>query len=462
MSEPLPPEFQVVEGSQEEVRCILPSRPPQLGRYLIGFALLAFLLTGGFLLVPTLLFHREGFFLLPFIVLVPFCLALAAAGLYLAAGHVEVEIRRGMFRSVARLGPLKWSRSWPVDRVRRFLVSEVPGKAGRVAAPAYKLPADMAMLTADVGAGKPVAVALLYPRDLLQRLADELSRRREMLPAEPPAIGGREESPERQAVQAAASELGTAAEAAPAREHPDDLPTVPAVASSGKPGTALRYWLASGDDHPGCMLGCVFFFMLGWWGFLSFWGYELAQSHRQDPAAWANAPGWVKGWLWVQTIFFVPFGLAGLWLVGYFLWYVYRTLGHRRSRVEVSAQPLHPGQEFEVFVSQSGPLRLKSLRVLFVCQEEASYGQGTDIRTETRRTEQIEVVYEEAFAIARGFPYEFRRTLRVPARAMHSFQARHHKVRWLVVIAGDVAGWPNFERTFPVVVHPAPGDEEPR
>jgi hypothetical protein len=461
MSEPLRPELQVVAESAEEVRCILPSRSPHLGRYLIRFALLALTLMGGFILVLLLVLRHEGFMLLPFIAMVPFVLGLASAGLYLAAGHVEVDIRRGVLRSVACLGPLKWSRSWPLSRVRRFLVNDVAGKAGRAAAPSYKIPADLAMLVADVGGAKPVAVALLYPRDLLQRLADELSRRRELLYPEPPAVGCPEESPEWKAVQAAAQAPEKATEPAPS-EHPDDLPTVPTVDLSGKPGTMLRYRLTSRDDHPGCMLGCVFFFTLAWWGFISFWGYELVQGHRQDPAAWANAPVWVKGWLWFQTIFFVPFGLAGLWLVGYFLWHLYRTLGHRRAQVEVSAQPLHPGEEFEVFVSQSGPLQLNNLRVVFVCQEEASYGQGTDVRTETRRVEQVEVVREEAFTIARGFPYEIRRTVRVPARAMHSFEAKHNKIRWLVVIAGDVAGWPNFERTFPVVVHPTPGNEGPQ
>jgi hypothetical protein len=461
MSEPLPPEFQVVEVSPDEVCCILPSRPPRLGRYLIGFALMALILMGGFLLVPTLLFRRDGFFLLPFIVLVPFSLALATGGLYLAAGHVEVEIRRGALRSVACLGPLKWSRSWPLGRIRKFRVNEMPGKAGRAADATYKLPADMAMLMAEVDSSKPVAVALLYPRDLLQRLADELSRRRELLHAEPPALGCLAESPDQQAVDAAAQAPATVAEAAPARQWPDDLPTVPAVDYSGKPGTMLHYRLMSGDNHPGCMLGCVFCFMLAWWGFISFWGYGLVQGHLQDPAAWANAPVWVKGWLWFQTIFFLPFALAGLWLVGYFLWHVYRTLGHRRSRVEVSAQPLHPGDEFEVFISQFGPLRLKSLRVLFVCQEEASYGQGTNVRTETRRVEEVEVVREEALAIARGFPYQVHCKVRVPARAMHSFEAKRNKIRWLVIIAGDVAGWPSFERTFPAIVHPAPGREVP-
>jgi hypothetical protein len=191
--------------------------------------------------------------------------------------------------------------------------------------------------------------------------------------------------------------------------------------------------------------------MLVWWAFISVWGYGLAQAHLQAQAAGAGRR------LWFQTIFFVPFALAAVWLVVEVLRHLYLTLAHRQARVEVSAQPLHPGEEFEVFVSQPGPLRLRCLRVCLVCQEEASYGEDSELPTEKRRAEQIEVLREEAFAIGRGFPYEERRAARVPPRAMHSFEAKHNKVRWLVAVAGDVAGGPSFEQLFPVVVHPAPG-----
>jgi hypothetical protein len=196
--------------------------------------------------------------------------------------------------------------------------------------------------------------------------------------------------------------------------------------------------------------------MLVWWGFVSFWGYGLLQSHLQNRQAGGKLPAAFEGWLWFQTVFFIPFALAAVWLLVYLLRQVYLTLGHRPTRVEVSAQPLHRGEKFEVFVLQSGPLQVKGLRVLLVCQEEASYGEGTNVRTETRRAVEVEIVREDAFAIARGFPYEARRSVQVPERAMHSFDAAHNKVRWLVVVSGDVAGWPSFEHKFPLVVHPPP------
>jgi hypothetical protein len=454
MTEPISPVLKIVEESSGEVHYILPSRPPQLGRYLIGFGILApiALIAFAFLGVPFRDDAQLAFVSTP---LVLFGLFIAGLGLWFAAGHVEVEIRHGTLRSVSCLGPLRWSRSFPLRSVSGFLINDLAGKAGRAAtAKTYKLPVDMATLQACVEGGKPMVLALMYPRDLLQRLADELSRRRELLDAEQPCLENREALTERKTVQEATRQPDKAAEPAPPEQSADGLPTVPTVDLSAKPGTTLRHRLASVGEHPGCALTCVVIFALVWCGFVSFWGYGLVQAHLQN---WRNAPALAQGWLWFQTIFFLPFILGGVMLVAHVLRNVYVTLGHRRTRVEVSAQPLHPGEEFEVFVSQSGPLRVKDLRVLFVCQEEASYGAGTDRRTETRRVEELEVARAEAFAIARGVPYEIKRTVRVPVRAMHSFEVEHNKVRWLVVVAGEVVGWPKFEHSFLVVVHPEPG-----
>jgi hypothetical protein len=37
---------------------------------------------------------------------------------------------------------------------------------------------------------------------------------------------------------------------------------------------------------------------------------------------------------------------------------------------------------------------------------------------------------------------------------MHSFKADHNEVRWRLLVRGDVAGWPPFDRSFPIVVIP--------
>ena len=44
--------------------------------------------------------------------------------------------------------------------------------------------------------------------------------------------------------------------------------------------------------------------------------------------------------------------------------------------------------------------------------------------------------------------------VKVPAGAMHSFKSGHNGINWKIVVKGDVAQWPDYQRCFPVIVHP--------
>ena len=39
---------------------------------------------------------------------------------------------------------------------------------------------------------------------------------------------------------------------------------------------------------------------------------------------------------------------------------------------------------------------------------------------------------------------------------MHSFRSEHNEISWKLLVKGAVAGWPDYERSFPVIVHPGP------
>ena len=78
----------------------------------------------------------------------------------------------------------------------------------------------------------------------------------------------------------------------------------------------------------------------------------------------------------------------------------------------------------------------------------------TDTRTETRDVCRREVYRREGFEVHRGLPFEAECELVVPENAMHSFKADHNEIRWKLVVAGDVAGWPDYQREFPVIVCP--------
>lgn len=163
----------------------------------------------------------------------------------------------------------------------------------------------------------------------------------------------------------------------------------------------------------------------------------------------AGQPDW---WL---TGFVVPFAVLG----GILLYYLARQLllagGRGTTRIEVSDHPLHPGGTCQVLVSHTGQLTLDRLEVFLVCDEQASYRQGTDTRTETQR------VYQElAFSIADiqiqpALPFEEQFELRIPAEAMHSFRSPHHELAWKLVVRVEVRRWPMAERAFSVLVYPS-------
>jgi len=161
---------------------------------------------------------------------------------------------------------------------------------------------------------------------------------------------------------------------------------------------------------------------------------------------------------WKLTISMVPFVLAGIGLIAYWIRQILLANGIGPTLAEVSHHPLMPGERYDLFISQAGRLRLKSLAVLLVSEEQATYRQGTNTRSETRRVYQRELFRRDNFEIPRGTPLEVRCPLEIPARAMHSFKAEHNEVGWKIVVEGTSLGWPHYERAFPLIVHPCNGD----
>ena len=100
---------------------------------------------------------------------------------------------------------------------------------------------------------------------------------------------------------------------------------------------------------------------------------------------------------------------------------------------------------------------MQSLSVWLACDEKASFRQGTDTRTECRRVYFDRCFLREQFEVQQGMPFEGRCQILVPSGAMHSFQSDHNEVCWKLIVKGSVAGWPDYEREFPVVVNPSNG-----
>ena len=226
---------------------------------------------------------------------------------------------------------------------------------------------------------------------------------------------------------------------------PRKFPNVPDDSDiTNSPGTRLKFRLPI-RTSPGWVLFGLLTGCLLWNGIVSKFVIDAVGAHLQ------GEPNWLL------TLSVVPFVLAGVGLIVFFVRQLLLTTGIGPTRVEISDHPLHPGQQCRLFVSQSGRLRMNLLTVLLVCEEVATYRQGTDTRTETREVYRRDLFRREDFDVRHGLPFEAECELAVPAAAMHSFKAGHNEVNWKLVIEGDPASWPDYKRAFPVVVHPANG-----
>lgn len=157
---------------------------------------------------------------------------------------------------------------------------------------------------------------------------------------------------------------------------------------------------------------------------------------------------------WLATGFAIPINLAAAWSIYNLFRQLLALTGVGPPALEVSRFPFVVGENYDFHLSQPGRVRLKLLDVILVCQEEATFNDGTDVRTEKK------TVYEQRLLRKRGvnvkpaepFIADFEMTL--PRFAMHSFKSANNRVLWKIVIRGMASGWPKQERNFAISVLP--------
>lgn len=226
-----------------------------------------------------------------------------------------------------------------------------------------------------------------------------------------------------------------------------DFPTLPGLEPfTNSPGTMLAFRLPTDQVRTWRLLS-VLVFCLVWNAAAASLAVIAASGMRAGRPDWlltAAAGGGI---------------VVGMLAVRYFVRQMAIHTGLGPTNVEISHHPLIPGRPYELCVSQAGRVELRLLEVSLVCEEEATYHQGTDIRTECQTVFRHPVFRREQVRIAPSQPFEERATLVVPVHAMHSFQAPHNHVQWRIVVRGESAAWPPFERRFPVVVYPPPEEQ---
>ena len=238
------------------------------------------------------------------------------------------------------------------------------------------------------------------------------------------------------------------AQRAPGKEIFDDgekdkveFPAIPRDTDvTNSPGTTLAYRLpiavtASWQLFAAAM-GC-----LCWNGLVALFAFLAVRKHLSGQPDWA------------LTTVVIPFAVAGVWLVVNLVRQFWRSrIGP--TRIEISDHPLEPGKQVELFVVQTGKMIVEQLELVLVCEEEATYRQGTDTITEAQAVVVKSIMVREDVVVGPGQPYEERCTLAIPAEAMHSFRGINNSIVWRLSVRARVANRPGYERQFPVMVVP--------
>ena len=228
----------------------------------------------------------------------------------------------------------------------------------------------------------------------------------------------------------------------PTAEGSDRMPTVPRGDSlTDSPGERLTYRLAAEHSVGGELIGPTLLALL--WN--AAWFVLLAVVVL---GFWYGRPKYVL------TGLLIPFGGIGYWSFRYFLAQLRRSAGIGPTIVEISDHPLYPGRKYRLFVSQSGRLRLRRLKVRVACEEETVFRQGTDVRVERYEVFTQELCSERDVRVDPQAPWEQQFTLDLPPNVMHSFVSDNNAVRWKVIVSGEARPWPSFCRNYPVIVHP--------
>lgn len=226
-----------------------------------------------------------------------------------------------------------------------------------------------------------------------------------------------------------------------------DRPSLPAVppidAVVDSPGVRLMYRLPS-DAVSGQLSLALAAVAIVWNSLVAGFVIQVVRQH------WALEPNWLLTWL------VVPFVFAGAWTIYALVRQILLTSGTGATLLEIAEHPLYPGQRYEAFLSQTGRLQVRWYQVQLVCEEQATFQQGTDTRKATAIVHRETVFSERKFVIPPGGAFETHFTINIPSTAMHSFTAAHNAVSWMLVVRGRMARWPEFERRFPLYVYPAP------
>lgn len=124
------------------------------------------------------------------------------------------------------------------------------------------------------------------------------------------------------------------------------------------------------------------------------------------------------------------------------------------TRIEVDRHPLVCGETAKATLLQYGPRRLRGLVVSLICEEIATYRQGTDSRTAVVETFRKQLAHERRLDVAVDETIRIDFEIRTPAAGPHSFVSPNNEVRWMVEVVATTQSRGELHQRFPLCVYP--------
>jgi hypothetical protein len=218
------------------------------------------------------------------------------------------------------------------------------------------------------------------------------------------------------------------------------LPTVPSPAGPPPRGRVLKYRMSGSNRSV-------------WW--LATAGlFALVSVGLATGLTLQAARAWSAGQTDLLAIVAAIICLSvAAWTVVQFARQLLILTGFGPTLLEISEFPLVPGGVYQLYLEQPGRFRFQVIEVVLVCVEEATFSQGTNVRTEKRKALERRLFRKRG--IAPDQPVQEMFELRLPIEAMHSFVSGNNRIVWKIIVTATVRGWPQFQRTFPVTITPA-------
>lgn len=222
----------------------------------------------------------------------------------------------------------------------------------------------------------------------------------------------------------------------------------PLEADDVSPGTERSHRLAA-DGAEGWRVAGMATLCLVWNVLVALFAYQIGVGYLSSGIR-----------IGVAALLAGPLAIIG-WRMTLSTWRDARGGSGGTTRVEIDEHPLVLGHSAEATLVLSGPLRLRSLEVALVCEESATFRQGTDTRTASVEVFRRSLLSKRRVEVGSVEPLRFDFEVVAPAEGPHSFLSPNNEVRWSLEVMISTPGREDDRRRFPLCFYPVNCEPDP-